>query len=87
MKDRTLWQNLIVTDYDGDRVGTLGEVMNSCPANLDSARVEDGKITSWPQYFLSADGEEANWATPYVPVDWKGFANALNIARGNTRYA
>ena len=78
----TDWKDLIVTGEDGYTWDTLGDLLNKAPANLDTATLaEDGTITSWPDFFLSAEGEDPNWDTPRGPVDWRGFWQALVEAR------
>ena len=72
MARKTKWQELLVTDRDGDPVGALGDVVSNCPANLDSATLAEGRITEWPDYFIAAPGA----------VDWTGFEPALNRVRG-----
>lgn len=76
------WRNLIVTDSDNDEVGTLGWVVDNCPANLDNAIIRNGEIAEWYGFFISAPGEVADDKTPSVPVDWDGFVENLNIYRG-----
>ena len=71
------WNELIVTDSDGATGDTLGEIVNICPANLDNATIENGKITVWPGFMLSAPGEEPDWDTPVGDVDWDGFTEKL----------
>lgn len=74
------WNELIVSDEDGAVGDTLGEFVNICPANLDNATIENGKITEWPGFMLSAPGEEPDWDTPVADVDWEGFQEALERA-------
>jgi hypothetical protein len=74
------YTELIVTDAEGCCAGTLGDIVENAPANLDTATVRNGKITEWPQFFLSAEGEEAGWDTPRVAVDWTGFVGRLASA-------
>jgi hypothetical protein len=79
----TNWKDLAVTDGDGENWGTLGELVDNAPANLDNAVIAaDGSIESWPQMYIAAPDEEADWDTPRGPVDWTGFAEALKAARG-----
>ena len=80
----TNWKNLIVTDTEGDAAGTLGEFIKIAPANLDTATIENGKIIAWPQFFLSAEGEEPDSDTPSDDVDWNGFVDALASIQGNS---
>lgn len=76
------WQNLNVTDADGQHAGTLGEMVRLSPTNLDSAILnEDGSLSEATGFFLSADGEDPDWDTPRGPVDWNGFREALQAAR------
>ena len=79
------WRTLIVTDTEGDTVGTLGEIMDICPANLDGATITDGKIAAWLGFFIAADGEDPDWHTPTAPVEWDGFAEAWDQASGQER--
>ncbi len=67
------WTELLVTDSDGITCGTLADMVRDAPANFDTATIEDGRIVSWPDWFISAPGEEPNWDTPRVDVDWGGF--------------
>lgn len=81
------WKNLMVTDAEGDDWGTLGDMVRSAPANLDGAQIgEDGGIDSWPGFFLSAEGETADWDTPRAEVDWTGFAEIIGEARAEAVY-
>jgi hypothetical protein len=75
------WTELQVSDSD-DKWGSLGELVNKAPANLDNADIIDGRIDSWPGMFIAAPGEEPDYDTPTVPVDWTGFQAALDAVRG-----
>lgn len=66
------WNELIVTDRDGNNLGSLGEIVTNSPQMLKHATF-DGSALTWPDYFLSVDGEEPDWDTPRAPVDWTGF--------------
>lgn len=67
------WTALLVTDSEGDSRGTLGELVKSNPEQLGTADILAGQIIEWPQFFLSAPGEEPDWDTPHAAVDWTGF--------------
>ena len=71
------WRDLIVTDAEGDTAGTLGWFVDHAPANLDNAVIEGGVLKIWDGYFISAEGEDPNFDTPKVPVDWSGFQTAI----------
>jgi hypothetical protein len=76
------WRELIVTDSDGATwADNLGKLVETAPANLDSATIENDKIVAWDGLLLSAPGEEPNYDTPSVPVDWTGLEDALKVAR------
>jgi hypothetical protein len=75
------WKNLLVTDSDGDSWGELGAVVSSAPANLDGVVVENGAISEWNGFYLSAEDETPDWDTPRGAVDWTGFTEALSEAR------
>jgi len=77
------WTQLIVTDADGETVGTLGVVVAELPSLLDTATISrsSGELTQWPQMYLSTDGEDPDWDTPRGPVDWSGLAEALSAAQ------
>jgi hypothetical protein len=75
------WRELIVTT-DGHSIGTLADVVsdqNNCA--IECATVHAGakipRISSWPDHFISAPGENPDWDTPAEPVDWTGFFEAL----------
>ena len=79
----TNWTDLVVTDSDGDVAGTLGEMVRTCPANLDTASIVfgetgnpntevDSQIQEWPGFSLSSPD-----------VDWSGFGDAIRIARAS----
>lgn len=76
----TKWQELVISDAAGDAVGTLGDTVASCPANLGTAVIENGRIMTWPGYMLSAQGAVPNWDMP-CDVDWTGFQDAFSAAR------
>jgi hypothetical protein len=79
---KTRWQDLRVTDNQGVTAAeSLGWFVENAPANLDNAVIEHGKISEWPDYLLSAEGEDPDWDTPHGEVDWTGFEDALNTAR------
>lgn len=40
----------------------------------------DGSISEWDQFFVAAKGEDPDWDTPKGPVDWTGFADAVQKA-------
>jgi hypothetical protein len=75
------WKNLIVTDSDGCEYGPLGEMLNIAPANLDTATIEDGAISAWSGFFLSAPDEDPDYDTPRCEVDWSGFQEAFYSLR------
>ena len=76
--ETTNWRELMVTDADGDSAGTLGDLVDNAPANLDNAVLNsDGSISEWMDFFIAASGEEADWDTPRAAVDWSGFVQAL----------
>jgi len=77
------WRELLVTDNQGVTFGTLGGVVDDAPANLDDAIIVDGRITEWPDFFISATGEEPDHSTPQVAVDWTGFEKSLSLHRGS----
>ena len=73
------WADLMVTDAEGASGGTLGNLVMSAPANLDSAVLNaEGRIIAWPGFFISAEGEEADWDTPHAAVNWTGLRKQLN---------
>lgn len=73
------WTDLMVTDAEGASGGTLGNLVMSAPANLDSAVLNaEGRIIAWPDFFISAEGEEADWNTPHAAVNWTGLRKQLN---------
>jgi len=78
----TKWTDLIVMDSDGEYRGMLGNIADC----RDDETIEwlatitlsaSGGIDSWPDYFVSAPGEEYDWDTPRGEVDWAGFAEAI----------
>lgn len=72
------WDELLVTDDQGAAGETLGSMIRSAPGNLDSAIIDHtGKITEWPNFFISAEGEEASSDSPCAPVDWSGLREKL----------
>ena len=81
--DRVRWQDLVVTDSDGDVMGDLGGMVSDAPANLDDAEIVDGQIESWPGYDLGWPGGDDQWDSQHDLVDWTGFEAALTAARGN----
>lgn len=73
------WQNLLVYDYDGFTGLTLEEMVKSCPANLDSAVLDEKeKIVQWELFLLAAEHESPDWDTPKNSVNWNGLSKALN---------
>lgn len=77
------WRELLVTDDDGHTCGTLCDMVELAPANLDTATLADnGAIIEWPQWFISAPGEDPDSDTPHRQVDWNGFSDALDLSRG-----
>lgn len=73
------WTDLMVTDAEGASGGTLGNLVMSAPANLDSAVLNaEGRIIAWPDFFISAENEEADWDTPHAAVNWTGLRKQLN---------
>jgi hypothetical protein len=72
------WRELIVTDgRDNGQVGTLGNIVDNELMHIEDAEIRDGKILQWHGYFISAPGEDPDWDTPFVEVDWTGFEEAL----------
>jgi hypothetical protein len=78
------WTELKITDANGDtQAVSLGNLVETAPENLDSATIANGRIAEWPQFFISAPGENPDWDTPREEVDWGGFPEALRIARAS----
>ena len=76
------WKNLIVSDGDAETGTELGRLVEVDDSSLLHVTLDDkGAIKSWPQLFVSAPGEDPNENTPNVPVDWTGFAEAVNETR------
>lgn len=72
------WTELLVSDTEGATGETLGSMAEAAPSNLDSAVLDSaGRINEWPDFLLSAEGEEADWDTPRVAVNWDGLAAKL----------
>lgn len=77
------WRRLEVYEADG-YLGHLGELVEDAPANLDTCELaQGGSIDTWPNHMVAAPGEEHGWDTPRVAVDWTGFREALQAARGD----
>jgi len=74
------WRNLIVTDEEG-ACGTLGNIVDSSPANLDNADYTSRGIAEWPGFYLSEEGTEPSFEVPQN-VDWAGFAEAMEQVTG-----
>lgn len=76
------WRTLGVIGNDGESLGTLGEVLgNASTAAITEIELnDDGSIDTWGDHMIAAPGEEPDWDTPRVPVDWSGFAAALSEA-------
>lgn len=74
----TNWTELLVTDNEGATGETLGSMVENAPANLDSAVLDSrGRISEWPDFLLSAEGEDADWDTPRAEVNWDGLREKL----------
>ena len=80
--EKQKWSELGVTNDEGNCIGTLGDIVANSPEMFDTATIENGKIESWPQYFLTGYDEEPDWDTPRCEVDWTGFEDAIQTARG-----
>lgn len=78
------WNELVVSDADGDVWGTLGDLVSNAPANLDNAIIgTDGTIQEWEGFFLSEDGQSAVDDNGLETLDrnnvnWDGLRDALN---------
>ncbi len=76
------WRELEVHDDDsaaGSLGATaLGEFVDD-PDNVitDMDVKPDGSMGAWTDYFISRPGEEPDCDTPSGPVDWTGFAEAM----------
>ena len=77
----TAWRELNVYS-EGELWGSLGELVDNAPANLDGARIEDGQIAEWQDFLIAAPGEDPDWNTPAGPVDWTLFERSIQAARG-----
>ena len=75
------WRELIVSTGDAVEGTELGIVTDTDDSSLLSAQVENGRIVSWPQLYISAPGEDPDWNTPNVPIDWTGFDQAVQTVR------
>lgn len=71
------WKNLIVSTGDAEQGTELGSLVENDDTSLLAVTVENGRISTYPQNYLSAPGEEASWNTPGVQIDWTGFTDAL----------
>ena len=82
MKESITWKDIVVTTCDGDGTeSSLPRMMQNEDEVLAFRHAyinpETGEIYGWHQYFLSAPGEDPDWDTPKMSVDWTGFLNAL----------
>lgn len=80
--DCVQWKDLIV-GADTWYTMRLGDVLKSDDPDfypeLRRIQVNDeGGIGSWEGFYVWADGEDPDASTPRRPVDWSGFAEALN---------
>lgn len=84
------WQDLLVYDsynaqYSNTRLGNYIAEAEECELRritLDN----DGRLVSWSDFFVAADGEEPDWDTPIESVDWSGFAEAIEARRKELNY-
>jgi len=76
------WSELEVYDDESNYIGTLGDLVENAPENLDNVVIENGKISEWSDYFIAAPGENPDWDTPKGPVDWTSFENRLRSYPG-----
>ena len=75
------WRKLIVSTGNAAEGTELGIVTDTDDSSLLYVQVENGRIVSWPQFYISAPGEDPDWNTPSVPVDWTGFGQAVQTVR------
>ena len=75
------WRKLIVSTGNAAEGTELGIVTDTDDSSLLYVQVENGRIVSWPHLFISAPGEDPDWNTPSVPVDWTGFGQAVQTVR------
>lgn len=67
--------------------GTLGMMVDRAASDSNDCTLSpikiaaDGSIGEWPDAYIAADGESPDWTTPAGPVDWTGFADALDRIR------
>ena len=76
----TTWRDLIVTDDEGD-TDNLGIMVDIGEFSLSNITLANGRIQTWDNRYISAPGEEPEWDTPRVPVNWDGFADSLKLAQ------
>jgi hypothetical protein len=87
---KTNWTELRVYLNAGDEAVTadsysesLGHIVEHSPTYLDTATITGGEIAEWPQVFIAEPGEDPDYDTPHMNVDWIGFQDALEDARGS----
>lgn len=85
----THWRQLTVVFGNSDTIN-FGRFMDEASHGLRSIGglvVDecDGHILEWPDVLVHADGEEPNWDTPQVEVDWTGLAEAVENASTDSR--
>lgn len=68
-----------------DSIGTLADVLATSPDLMSSLVISGGRIAEWPQVLVAAPGEDPDWDTPRVDVEWSGFVDAVRDAARRAR--
>lgn len=77
--DQMSWRALAVYSADG-YLGQLGDLVDNATADLDTCEITAEGQIMWPDHMIAAPGEDPDWDTPRVSVDWTGFDEALDVA-------
>jgi hypothetical protein len=83
------YRELLLIDAQGNGETTIGDAIDRAIASHEIGEFDgqlltvasDGSVESWDGYFVAAPGENPDWDTPRLMVDWSGFAEAVSEIR------
>ena len=83
------YRELRLVDAQGKSETTIGDALEQAIRLIEMSEFSgvvfdaDGSVSSWDDYFIAADGEEPDCATPGCDVEWSGFRESVELLQSS----